>query len=251
MELGLENKVVLVTAASKGIGRAVAEQALAEGATVIAASRSGVAPVGAHGLVADLEGTDGASLVARVIEQFGRLDALVFNSAGPPLGPVLDHDMAAWDGAYRRLLRSAIEIGLDAARAMRERGEGGSIVFLSSTWLKQPAPNGALSSVLRAGVAALARQMATELGNEGIRINHVMPGATATDRMTAILSSKAAANGTSVEEETAKAVRDIPIGRWGEADEIARAVVFLLSPASGFTTGASLQVDGGSTRATL
>lgn len=251
MELGLENKVVLVTAASKGIGRAVAELALAEGATVVAASRSGVAPIGAHGMVADLEADQGGSLVARVVEQFGRLDALVFNSAGPLLGPVLDQDMAAWDGAYRRLLRSAVEIGLDAARAMKMQGDGGSIVFLTSTWLKQPAINGALSSVLRAGVAALAKQMATELGADRIRVNQVMPGATATDRMTSILASKAAANNTTVDEETAKAVKDIPIGRWGEADEIAKAVLFLLSPASAFTTGASLQVDGGSTRATL
>ncbi|HKP80188.1 MAG TPA: SDR family oxidoreductase [Phenylobacterium sp.] len=249
MDLGLKDKIVLVTAASKGIGRAVAELAVAAGATVIAASRSGKAPAGAHPLTVDLCGEEASALVPQVIERFGAIDGLVFNSPGPKLGPAVANGMAVWDDAYGQLLRPALSVGLAAANAMR--GRGGSIVFLTSTWVKQPAPNGGLSAVMRAGVAALSKQLATELAAEGVRVNQVMPGATATDRMTAVLEGKAQANGTTIEAEAAKAAADIPMRRWGEPIEIANAVLFLLSPASAFTTGATLQVDGGSTRGTL
>lgn len=251
MDLGLKDKVVLVTAASKGIGRAVAEEARNAGATVIVASDSGNAPEGTHSLTLDLTSNDVSDLIPTVLSRYGRIDSLVFNSPGPKLGPVLSQGMDGWDEAYRMLLRPAIEVGTAAATAMAESGQGGSIVFLTSTWVKQPAPNGGLSAVMRAGVAALSKQLATELAPKGVRVNQVMPGATATDRMTKVLEGKAQANGTTVQVEAAKAAAEIPIGRWGQPDEIARAVVFLLSPASGYTTGATLQVDGGSTRATL
>jgi 3-oxoacyl-[acyl-carrier protein] reductase len=249
----LDGKVVLVTAASRGIGAAVAQCCRDSGAVVAVNARQEsslrAAPGAVHTFAADLEdATAVAALVPAVVERFGRLDGLVVNTAGPPLLKILDAQMEQWQGAYARLLRPAILLGTAGAKAMLETGDGGSIVFLTSTWAQQPAPGGALSAVMRAGVSALAKQLALELAEHHIRVNSVMPGATATDRMTDILKSKAASNGTTIEVESAKALDTIPLRIWGQAEDIARTVTFLLSPLSRFTTGVAMPVDGGAIR---
>ncbi|NUS16821.1 MAG: SDR family oxidoreductase [Streptomyces sp.] len=253
MDLGLTGHVAAVTAASRGIGAAVARRFAAEGATAVAASRTAPpAPEAGPGRVlpvrldlADPAAT--ARFVPDVVAQHGRLDVLVVNTAGPRLGPFLDTTDEDWTAGYDLLLRPAVQLARAGARQMAEQG-GGCVVFLTSTWVRQPAPGGVLSSAFRSAIAAMAKQLAAEVAPAGVRVVQVMPGATGTDRMRDIVAAKSAGNGTTQDEEVRKVVRDIPLGRWADAEEIADTVAFLASPRSSFTTGASLAVDGGAVR---
>jgi 3-oxoacyl-[acyl-carrier protein] reductase len=127
----------------------------------------------------------------------------------------------------------------------------GSIIFMTSTWVKQPVPAGGLSSVMRSALSTLSKQMAVELAPLGVRVNQIQPGATATDRMKAIVEQKAKANGTTADEEIKRVVEQIPLSRWGDPEEIASLVAFIASGRSGFITGASVQIDGGAIRSTM
>lgn len=261
MDLGLTSRVALVTAGSRGIGRAVARRLLDEGATVALNAHSrerlqeaagSLAP--AQRLTTHLADLADASetdrLVDTVLSRHGRIDVLVSNTPGPPLSPFLDTTLDGWLDSYQLLLRPAVQLALRAGTAMRDSG-GGNIVFLTSTWVKQPKLGGAFSAVMRAGVSALAKQLALELAPFNVRVNQVMPGATATDRMRAIVAAAAGRNGSTPDQELAKVVADIPLARWGQPEEIADAVAFLVSDRSSFITGATLQVDGGTIRSTL
>jgi 3-oxoacyl-[acyl-carrier protein] reductase len=262
MELGLEGKVALVTAASKGIGRAVAQRFAREGARVAINSRSAAQLVAARESMAELAGrvrTYPADLLDVqatrnlfdvVLADHGRVDILVMNTPGPRLLPFIETSVDDWNTAYATLFRPAAQLSGAAALHMSEQG-GGSIVFVTSTWVKQPMSGGVLSAAMRSAISAMAKQMALELASRRVRVNQVMPGATGTDRMKQVLAAKAAANHTTEADEAAAAVRDLPLGRWAEPEEIADAIVFLASPISGFTTGAALQVDGGSIKSVL
>lgn len=254
MYLGLDKGVALVTAASRGIGRAIAHRLATEGMTVIAVSRSvteresvgdGWIVPWAHDL-GDGEAT--GALVQKVVDEFGRLDVVVLNTAGPRILPVLETNWADWQLAHDLLLRPVVQLGNAAGAVMREQGEG-SIILLSSTWVRQPPLGGVLSASYRSAASAYVKALGSELAPAGVRVNQVMPGATGTDRMQGILEMKSANNGTTIEEEIAKVVKDIPLGRWAEATEIADAVAFLASPRASFITGTSLAIDGGAVRA--
>ncbi len=253
MDLGLNGHVVAVTAASRGIGAAVARQFAAEGATAVAASRTApsvndATPGRILPVKLDLDDAEAtARFVPDTVAEHGRIDALVVNTAGPPLGAFLDTTDDDWSAAYDLLLRPAVQLARAGARQMVTQGSG-TIVFLTSTWVRQPAPGGVLSSSFRSAIAAMAKQLASEVAPAGVRVVQVMPGATGTDRMRNIVAAKSAGNGTSEDEEVQKIVKDIPLGRWGSAEEIASSITFLASPRSSFTTGASLVVDGGAVR---
>jgi 3-oxoacyl-[acyl-carrier protein] reductase len=260
MKLGLANKVALVTAASQGIGKAVAYGLADEGAHVAMSSRasegldkaaanySGNAAGSIKAFPLDLTNIDATGgLVESVIKVYGRIDVLVVNTPGPPIIPVLETTLRHWAEAYDQLLRPALQLALSASRPMAAQ-KFGSIVFITSTWAKQPAPGGGLSSVMRSGIAAFAKQLALELASSGVRINQVMPGATITERTTRIMEAKARSQGTSADEQRRRSIEQIPLGRMADPTEIANAVVFLVSSASAFITGATLQVDGGAIR---
>lgn len=197
--------------------------------------------------LADDDATEG--LVARVVAERGRLDVLILNTPGPRIVPVLDTTWDDWVGAHALLLRPVVQLATTGARQMVQQG-GGTIVLMSSTWVKQPAPGGVLSAAYRSAAAAMVKTLAAEVAPHGVRVVHVMPGATGTDRMHDIVASKSVQNDTTVEEEIARVVKDIPLGRWAEAHEIADAVAFLASARAGFVTGSTLTIDGGAVRAT-
>jgi len=262
MNLELTDQVALVTAASQGIGRAIAYRLATEGAQVAMSSRAGERLHRAvngfsgnsgsiRGFAADLGDTVATGgLVETVLSTYGRLDVLVVNTPGPPILPALDTTLQHWADAYESLLRPALQLALGASRVMAAQ-RCGSIVFITSTWVKQPVAGGALSAVLRSGVSALAKQLAIELAPAGVRVNQVMPGATVTERTDNVIAAKAKAQGTSESEQRRRAIEQIPLGRMAEAAEIANAVAFLASRAGAFITGATLQVDGGAVRSVL
>lgn len=255
MDLSLEGTVALVTAASRGIGAAIGHRLAAEGATVVAASRSGGETVafGSGRVVpwsVDLGDRDAtAGLVERVVDEFGRLDSLVVNTPGPPLQRVVDTTWTTWEESHDLLLRPAVLLGTAAARVMEQAGAG-TIAFMTSTWVVQPVEAGVLSAAYRSAVAALSRTLALELAPTGVRVLQIMPGATETERMRRIVEAKSAARGTSIEEEIQAIADGVPIGRWAQPDEIADVVAFMLSPRASFMTGSSVIIDGGAVRRT-
>lgn len=254
MDLGFTDKVVLVTASSRGIGRATAERLAAEGATVVSAARTDGREVEQIGtgqivpVVADLSRRGaGGELIERVHEEHGRLDVLVANTPGPKLAPVLDLTWEDWTTAHEGMLRPVVEMMTAAGRLMAGQGSG-SMVLVSSTWVRQPAPGGALSASYRSAQSSFVKSLASEVAPKGVRVNQILVGATGTERMENIVRSKAESNGTDRDTEITRIVADIPLGRWGEAHEIGDLISFIASDLPGFSTGASFVIDGGAIR---
>src|SRR5262245_9494724 len=257
MDLGLKGKVAMVAGASRGLGYAVARGLAAEGARVSISSRSGeaidaagkriTADTGSAVLATplDVKSGDGiATWYERTAKEFGGVDLLFVNAGGPPAGTALSFDDDAWKSAFELLVLSAVRMVRLAAPSMKSRG-GGAIVVSTSSAVKEPIPNLALSNVVRSSVAALSKTLANELAGDRIRVNHLLPGRIDTDRVRELDVIRGKANSTSPEEVKAAYSKTIPLGRYGQADEFAAAAVFLFSDAARYITGASLQVDGG------
>jgi len=263
MHFGLNRKVAMVAGASRGLGLGVARALAAEGVTVSMASRdaakieaaaAGIAEetkADVLGVAADVRSADAIEQWFEITKQrFGGVDLLFTNSGGPPAGTALSFDDAAWQGAFELLLQSAIRMIRLAVPSMALRGAG-SIVIPTSASVKEPIPNLALSNVLRASVAALSKTLAVELAPQHIRVNHLIPGRIATDRVRELDEINSKKLGISVEEQQKRAASAIPLGRYGDPDEFGRAAVFLFSDAAAYITGATLQVDGGMIRCVL
>ncbi|MEN3121295.1 MULTISPECIES: SDR family oxidoreductase [Janibacter] len=255
MDLALNGKVALVTAASRGIGRATAERLASEGATVIAAARTEGREVEELGtgrivpLTVDLgEAGAAADLVERVRAEHGSVDVLVANTPGPKLSPALELTWQDWSAAHDALLRPVVEMMTAAGKVMVEQGRG-SMVLVSSSWVRQPSPAGVLSAAYRSAQSSFVKSLAAEIAPRGVRVNQVLVGATGTERMEKILRGKAEVNGTDRQTELDRVVADIPLGRWGEAHEIGDLIAFLASDLPGFSTGSSFVIDGGAIRA--
>jgi 3-oxoacyl-[acyl-carrier protein] reductase len=263
MNLELEGKIAMVGGASKGLGYAVARALAREGASVSIASRDAEAirrasetlhaetgaPVFA--MAADLSEEEAiARWHAATLEQFGGVDLLFTNTGGPPAGPVLAFDDAAWRSAFELLVMSVLRLVRLAVPSMQARG-GGAIVMGTSSSVKEPIANLALSNVLRASVAALAKTLAIELAPSKIRVNNLIPGRIDTDRVRQLDAINGRKAGVSAEEQKARASATIPLGRYGLPDEFGATAAFLLSNAASYITGASVQVDGGLIRGVL
>jgi 3-oxoacyl-[acyl-carrier protein] reductase len=262
MNLGLENLVALVTASSKGLGRATALQLAHEGARVVLcargedalyAARDEIAALGADvlALPADVSAPDAAqALVDATLERFGQLDILVGNAGGPPPGGFLAFAEQDWEDAIQLTLMSFVRLCYAAIPALK-RSQHGAILASTSITVKQPLPNLVLSNSLRLAVTGLVKSLADELGPSGIRVNAICPGSTRTDRIEQLLADRAERNGTSVEDEARKMAAEIPLGRIATPEEFGRVAAFLASPAASFVNGVSLLVDGGAYRGSM
>lgn len=246
MDLELNDKVFIVTGGSRGLGRATAELLVAEGANVVVTGRSAEslraleADLGPsiRGIPVDNATPEAADLMVRTArETFGRVDGALISVGGPPSGTVMTSADTDWRAAFESVFLG----GLRIARTVAEAIEGsGSIAFVLSTSVKVPLDGVAISNGLRPGLAMVAKTLANELGPRGIRVNGLLPGRLATDRVMELdaLSGDAAATRRQMEAA-------IPLGRYGEPAEFAAAAAFLLSGRSSFISGTMLPVDGG------
>ena len=242
MDLGLTDKVFIVTGASRGLGRACAEALVAEGARVVVAARDAEAvrraadEIGAIGVAADLADPAAAErLVDAARTTWGRLDGALISVGGPPGGPAMSLSDEQWRAAFEAVFLGAVRLSRAVVDALP--AEGGSLAFVLSTSVKVPLAGLAASNGLRPGIAMLAKTMADELGPRGVRVNGLLPGRVLTDRIRELfddLDAEAAA---------------VPLRRLGDPAEFGRVAAFVLSPAASYVTGAMIPVDGGAMRA--
>jgi 3-oxoacyl-[acyl-carrier protein] reductase len=184
------------------------------------------------------------------MQAFGGVDLLYPNAGGPPPGDAHSFDDATWQKTFELLLLSVIRMVRLVVPVMAERG-GGCIVIPTSSSIKQPIPNLGLSNVMRGSVASLAKTLANELAPKKIRVNQIVPGRIATERIKQLDDAASRRLGVPVEEQRRRQLAAIPFGRYGEPAELARAVAFLFSDAASYITGATLQVDGGMIRSVV
>jgi 3-oxoacyl-[acyl-carrier protein] reductase len=253
VDLGLADKVALVTGATSGLGLASAKALAAEGASVAICGRRGdlaqaqaAALPDAIGLEADL--TDPATpqrIVDATLERFGRIDVLVGSTGGPPPGTALDVAADLYDSALDLLVKPMVRLAHLVVPDMRERGFG-RIVFVTSAAVREPIPMLVLSNSVRMAVHGFAKSLAKQVATDGITVNCVLPGRIATDRMVALDNAAAEASGRSVEEIQEASRRTIPAGRYGDPGEFGAAVAFLCSSQAAYISGVSLPVDGAS-----
>jgi 3-oxoacyl-[acyl-carrier protein] reductase len=252
MDLGLTERVFLVTAASSGLGRATAQQLVTEGARValvarraevleeaVAALGGAASAVAVPGDLADPELADTAC--ERALAAFGRLDGALISVGGPPAGSVLDTSTDDWQAAFE----SVFLAGLSVARAVVRHGTATdlALAWVLSTSVKAPIPGLAASNGLRPGLAMVIKQLADELGPDGTRVVGLLPGRVETERVQHLdsLSDDPAA-------ARAASERAIALRRYGHPDEFARVAAFVLSPAASYLTGSMVAVDGGALR---
>jgi len=262
MDLGLKGKVAMVGGASRGLGYAVADALAREGAHVSISSTTRasiedaakrISSGGAQVLAMPVDVRNADQIAAwgqKTIEKFGGVDILFTNAGGPPSGPAISFDDAAWQNAIDLLLLSTIRMVRAAVPSMKQRG-GGSILMSTSASVKEPIPNLGLSTVLRASVSALAKTLALELAADKIRVNQIIPGRIDTDRVKQLDEIAGKKQGITADQAKAKSMATIPMGRYGEAPEYGRVAAFLMSDAAGYMTGATVQVDGGLIRSVL
>jgi 3-oxoacyl-[acyl-carrier protein] reductase len=251
MDLGLADRVFILTGASKGLGFATAEALVADGARVVVSSRSAdrvdaaVAALGgpahAAGVVADLADESAPRDLADVAtERFGRLDGALISVGGPPRGAAAAMTDDQWRSAFETVFLGSVRAARTFASAL---SEGGAIGLVLSTSAKTPLDDLGLSNGLRPGLAMVAKEMADEYGPRGIRFVSLLPGRLLTDRNRELFEAGGDPAGAAAE-----AAASIPLRRLGEPAEFGRAAAFLLSPAASYLTGLTVPVDGGALR---
>lgn len=257
MNLGLDGKRAVVTAASGGLGRAVATALAGEGASVAVCSRSEERAKGAaadvagqsgatvHGYAADVSDADSlAAFFERAATDLGGIDILVCNAGGPPPGGFEKLAEEQWDRAYQLTLQSVVRSVRLALPHLRE-GTGSAVLALGSSSVKRPIPNLLLSNVFRPAVHGLCVSLSEELAPDGIRVNMLSPGRIETERTVQLDKARAEREGVSVAEVRDASLRNIPLGRFGQVEEFGRVGAFLCSDAASYITGSSIIADGG------
>ncbi len=261
MDLGLQDKVAMVAASSKGLGKAAAMSLAREGARVSicargedelhATAREIREATGSPVLAVAVDVMDRAQIdrwVERTVADLGPPLIAVTNAGGPSPGNFFDLREDQWRAAFDLTLMSAVHLAYKTVPYMRQAGWG-RVVTITSISVKMPLDNLMLSNAVRMGVIGFTKSLSNELAGEGITVNSVLPGWTLTDRVEELLQARAGRGGISVEEAAAGITRNIPAGRMGRPEELGDTVAFLASERAGFINGASLQVDGGNYKA--
>ena len=250
MDLGLSDRVYIVTGGARGLGRATADCLVAEGARVVLSGRTAesldaaVAALGdaSVGVTADNADADTpARLIATARERWGRLDGALISVGGPPKGPVTGITDEQWSAAFGSVFLGAVRLAREVGA---ELSDGGSLALVLSSSVRASLADMAISNGLRPGLAMVAKTLADELGPRGVRVNGLLPGRVATERVAEL----DAATGDA-EAARAAAIATIPLRRYGEPEEFGRVAAFVLSPAASFVSGVMLPVDGGMVRA--
>lgn len=266
MDLQLDDASVLVTAASQGLGKAVAKAFADEGANVVISSRSEenlaaakeeiqeattAEPDAVRTIPCDLGNeSEIRSLVDQTVDQLGGLDVLIANHGGPAAQTFADSSVEDFDETYRQVLRSAIVLA-KAALPHLQAGEGGAITSIVSASAQEPPVGHVLSNTVRPGIYGLAKSLANEYADDGVRVNCVCPRGVMTDRIKYKIEVLADREGISTEQAAQRRRDELPVGRLGDPEEFAQAVVFVSSDAASFTTGSTIHVDGGWSRRVL
>jgi 3-oxoacyl-[acyl-carrier protein] reductase len=246
MDLGLKDRVYVVTGATRGLGNASARELVADGAKVVVTGRDeqrvaeAAAELGAnaHGVAVDNADPEApARLIAAARERFGGFDGILVSVGGPPAGFAADNTDEQWRAAFESVFLGAVRL---ARAAAAELEEGGVIGFVLSGSVYEPIPGLTVSNGLRPGLAGFAKSLADELGPRGIRVVGVLPGRIDTDRVRELDALSADPEATRIAAESR-----IPLRRYGSPREFGRAAAFLLSPAASYVTGVMLPVDGG------
>lgn len=260
MDLGIKGKVAIVTASSTGIGKAVAETLVSEGAIVAICSRSKEKLIEASKdiknkfggepfwCVCDINSQkDIENFYNAVVKQFGSVDILVNNCGGPIPGYFADLTEDDWNDAFKQVLLSVIRFSHLVIPDMIKK-EWGRIINITSVAVKQPVQNLILSNSFRAAVTGFAKTLSNEVANKNITVNNVAPGYTLTHRLYELAVNRAKTSGKSHEEILVEMAKDVPMNRLGGPEEIAALVAFLASKQASYITGTTIQVDGGSTK---
>ncbi len=262
MDLGLRGKTAIVTGASQGIGRAIAEALAAEGARVVLSARNeeklrrAAGDICAAGgdatyLAGDLNELETARrLLEHARSEFGPVDVLVGNTGGPPSGLAAELPEGAWREAAELLFYPQVRLAQAALPEMQTRGWG-RILFVTSISVKEPIENLALSNALRAAVTGFAKTLAREVAASGVTVNTLGPGYTATERVKHLFEDNAARQNTTPEALEQRLLAQIPARRMARPEEIAAVAAFLVSEPASYLTGQAVMVDGGYTHGLL
>jgi 3-oxoacyl-[acyl-carrier protein] reductase len=263
MDLGLKGKIALVTGSSRGLGFATALELAREGAKVAINGRDEAKLQAAAERIRTETGAEVTALAGDVsqaeipqalvdgtIRAFGGLDLLVTNSGGPKPGAFESLSETDWQRGVDLCLMLHVRL-IRAALPHLKLSTTPAVLTITSISVKQPIANLILSNSVRGATIGLTKSLALDLAPQGIRFNSILPASTDTERMSELLGARAMANGTTPEEELAKATREMPMGRMAKPEEFARAAAFLLSPAASYLTGVMLPVDGGSYKGTF
>ncbi|MEU2775025.1 SDR family oxidoreductase [Streptomyces sp. NPDC007162] len=246
MDLGLKDRVYVVTGGTRGLGNAAARELVADGAKVVVTGRDekGVADAAAGlgpnavGVAVDNADPDApARLIAAARERFGGFDGILVSVGGPPAGFVADNTDEQWQAAFESVFLGAVRL---ARAAAAELPEGGVIGFVLSGSVYEPIPGLTISNGLRPGLAGFAKSLADELGPRGIRVVGVLPSRIDTDRVRELDAMSADPQATRTENESR-----IPLRRYGTPEEFGRVAAFLMSPGASYLTGIMVPVDGG------
>lgn len=255
MELGLKGCGALVTAASRGLGRACAAALATEGARVFLVARvedqlrATAGEIGAVGwMAADLaEPTAAERVVAAAVEALGRLDVLVANAGGPRPGTFASLGEREWEAAYQLTLMSAVRLARAALPRLEASGRG-RIVNITSISVLEPIPNLLLSNALRAAVTGMAKTLAGEVGEHGITVNNIAPGNILTDRIRQLEAPAAERAGIDLEERLRQVAAASPLRRMGQPAEVGALCAYLCSEQAGYITGQTIAIEGGMLR---
>ncbi|GGW18616.1 oxidoreductase [Streptomyces capoamus] len=246
MDLGLRDRVYVVTGATRGLGNATARELIADGAKVVITGREdkqvteAAAELGPDAVGVAVDNADPQAperLIAAAREHFGGFHGMLVSVGGPPPGFVADNTDEQWRAAFESVFLGAVRL---ARAAAAELEEGGAIGFVLSGSVHEPIPGLTVSNGLRPGLAGFAKSLADELGPRGIRVVGVLPGRIDTDRLREL-------DGRSADPEATRAANEsrIPLRRYGAPAEFGRVAAFLLSPAASYVTGVMVPVDGG------